>query len=148
MLNIFIEKGVNMSDDTMKAYLKDGVHMVEPSAGVLEVFNLMKSKKVRHIPVVEKGEAVGVISDRDVQFINHAGDAFQLKASDVMTTEPYSVDSLTSIPHVINVMDQKKINSVLIHDENHKIVGIFTSTDALQILADHYKNIEEEKKED
>lgn len=131
-----------MSEDTMNKFLRDGVHMVEPNTGVLEVFNLMKSKKVRHIPVVQNGEAVGVISDRDVQFINHSGDAFQLKASDVMTAAPYSVDSLTSVPHVVNVMAQKKINSVLTHDQSHKIVGIFTSTDALQILADHFKNIE------
>jgi acetoin utilization protein AcuB len=136
-----------MSDDKMKSFIRDGIHMVDPSTGVLEVFNMMKSKKVRHIPVIEKGEAVGIISDRDVQFINHAGDAFQLKAADVMTTEPYSVDSMTSIPHVVNVMAQKKINSVLIHDVNHKIVGIFTSTDALQILSDHYKSLEEEKEE-
>lgn len=130
-----------MSDDTMKSFIKDEIYMVTPTTSVLEIFNLMKSKKIRHVPVVDNGEAIGVISDRDVQFITHAGDAFQLKASDIMTAEPYSVDSLTSVPHVVNTMAQKKINSILIHDEQHKIVGIFTSTDALQILADHYKNI-------
>lgn len=133
------------TDDTMKGFIRDVVHMVTPTTGVLEVYNIMKSKKIRHIPVVENGEAVGVISDRDVQFINYAGDAIQLKASDVMTTGPYSVDSLTSIPHAVNVMAQKKINSVLIHDTDKKIVGIFTSTDALQILSSHYKSIEVEK---
>jgi CBS domain-containing protein len=128
-----------MSDDTMSSFVKGKISMVELNTPVMEIFNLMKKKSIRHVPVVNDGLAIGIISDRDVQFINHIGDALQLTAKDIMTDNPYSVDSMTSIPHVVNVMAKKKISSVLIHDSEKKISGIFTSTDALEILASTYK---------
>ena len=125
--------------DTMQDYLKK-LQFVTPETGVLDIYNLMKSKKIRHLPVIDKGESVGIISDRDVQFVHATKDTFQLKAKDIMTSEPYSVDIMTTVAHVVNIMAQKKISSVLIHDKSKKVVGIFTSTDALNILTEHYKS--------
>jgi CBS domain-containing protein len=133
-----------MSTDTMKSFVKTKMHMVEPQSSVIEIFNLMKSNKIHHVPVVENGEAVGIISDRDVQFVNHADNSFQMTAKDIMTANPYTVDAMTSVPHAVNTMTQKGINSILIHDDSKKIVGIFTSTDALNILSNHYKSNSEE----
>lgn len=56
-----------------------------------------------------------------------------------MTPSPVSVDTLTTIPHAIKLMRQNRVNSVLVHDKENKVVGIFTSTDALDILAQHYQ---------
>lgn len=125
--------------DTLQDFVKTNIHMVDQDMNVFEIFQLMKKHKIRHVPVVEKGEAVGMISDRDLQFVNATGDSLQLKAKDVMTNNPFSVDSMTSVPHVVNAMAAKKINSVLIHDQNKKVVGIFTSTDALKILSELYR---------
>ena len=133
-------------DDTLQSLAKSkSMRLAAPEESVLDVFNAMKRHKVRHIPVVEKGKAVGIISDRDLQFVNATGDGFQLKAKDIMTPNPFSVDSMTSIPHVVNIMANKKINSVLIHDKKQKVVGIFTSTDALNILCELYKPKEREE---
>lgn len=126
----------------MQDYLKN-LQLVTPDTDVMEIFKLMKSKKIRHLPVVNNGESVGIISDRDVQFVQASGDTFKLTAKDIMTKDPYSVDTMTSVAHVVNIMSQKKISSVLIHDTNKKVVGIFTSTDALNILTEHYKNARE-----
>lgn len=129
--------------DTVQDYVKKNIYMVKPDEEITTIFNSMKRHKVRHIPVVENGEAVGIISDRDLQFLNWTQESLQLKAKDIMTAQPYSVDQMTTIPHVVNSMASKKINSVLIHDQSKKVVGIFTSTDALKILSETYKVKEE-----
>jgi predicted transcriptional regulator len=125
--------------DTMEKFINHKMVLVESSTTVLEAYNLMKKNNIRHLPVVKEGMAIGVVSDRDVQFINFGGDSLNLKVEDIMTKEPLTVDSLTTIPHVVQLMKNKKVNSVLINGSNKKIEGIFTSTDALNILFETYK---------
>src|SRR5680860_421791 len=40
---------------------------IEPSADVVEARSLMSSNRIRHLPVVDDGRVVGILSDRDVQ---------------------------------------------------------------------------------
>lgn len=130
-----------MSSDIMKGYVKSNIIMAQADSSVQEIYSLMKKNNIRHIPVVQNGEAIGIISDRDVNFVNQASSDLSLKAEDIMTSEPYSVDEQMSVPHVVKIMSQRKFNSVLIHNDEKKIVGIFTSSDALDILSDHFANI-------
>jgi acetoin utilization protein AcuB len=128
-----------MNTDTMQNFVKNEVKWVSPETATLDVFNLMKKSKIHHLPVVKDGKAIGIISDRDVSFVDKTGNALNLTAKDIMTPEPVSVDALTTIPHAIKLMRQNRVNSILVHDENKKVIGIFTSTDALDILAEHYQ---------
>ena len=113
----------------------DDMTIVTPDAKITDVYRLMQKNRIRHVPVVKGGEAVGIISDKDVNFVSYAGFATELVASDVMSSDVYSVTPETPLATMVSHMARKKINSALIHDENGKIAGIFTSTDALKILA-------------
>lgn len=42
------------------------VFTVEPSDMIDRVFFLLHYEKVRHLPVIEKGKVVGIVSDRDL----------------------------------------------------------------------------------
>jgi acetoin utilization protein AcuB len=128
-----------MNTDTMQNFIKNEIKWVSPEASTMEVFTMMKKNKIHHVPVVENGAAIGIISDRDVYFVDKTGNALNLTAKDIMTPSPVSVDTLTTIPHAIKLMRQNRVNSILVHDNNKKVVGIFTSTDALDILSEHYQ---------
>ena len=52
-----------------------------------------------------------------------------------MTEDPFVVSTSTPITDVARTMVDKRINSVLINNSEGKVVGIFTSTDALKLLA-------------
>ncbi len=125
--------------DTMQNFVKSKMVLVECNTSVLEAYQLMKKNNIRHLPVVKDGQAVGIISDRDVQFMGHGGDSLNLKAEDIMTKDLLSVDAQTTIPHVVQLMSNKKISSVIINGDDKKIEGIFTSTDALDLLFQSYK---------
>jgi acetoin utilization protein AcuB len=99
--------------------------------------DLMKKNHIRHLPVLDGGALVGLISERDIDFImNFKGVKLDAeKVSDAMTTEPYSVEADTHLDDVCKVMATDKIGSVLVKD-NKKLVGIFTWIDALNAMSE------------
>ncbi len=82
------------------------------------------------------GKAIGIVSDRDLRVASalSAREKFLVKASDLMTPDPITFQENTSIEDVILKMSEKKIGSVLISDKEGELRGIFTVTDALDIL--------------
>lgn len=128
-----------MKLDTVQQFVKNEMKFVEPETTTIEVFQMMQKNNIHHLPVVQNGKAIGIISDRDVSFVGKTGNSLNLSAQDIMTPDPITVDNEMSIPHAINLMRQNRVNSVLIKDKTEAVIGIFTSTDALDILAEHYQ---------
>jgi len=63
-----------------------------------EAFNLMKSKHIRHLPVMDGDHLVGIISERDImvaEALQHV-DAFRVKVKDIAKTESYRVGLMLS----------------------------------------------------
>jgi CBS domain-containing protein len=118
-------------------YVNNSLVIANPDTPVTELYQLMQKHRVRHLPVVEDGKAVGVISDRDVKFVAYSNGVIGMTAKQIMTEDPYTVTDNDSLQDVVNTMNEKKINSALISNGAGKIVGIFTTSDALKLLADH-----------
>ncbi|OQW51244.1 MAG: hypothetical protein A4S09_17610 [Proteobacteria bacterium SG_bin7] len=97
---------------------------------------MMEEHGIRHLPVVDKHEAVGIISDRDLKVLGKFPTWTSFVAEDVMSPEPYTVTPTTDIDEVALQMSERKIGSAIIQDERGEIVGIFTSTDALNALVE------------
>lgn len=107
---------------------------VNVSATMEEVSRLMKKHEIRHIPVLSQGEAVGIISDRDIKVLGKFPEWTTFMAQDVMSPNPYMVNPETNMDEVAFQMSTQKIGSALVQDNNGEIVGIFTATDALNAL--------------
>lgn len=97
---------------------------------------LMKDHNIRHLPIVRGTSVVGVVSDRDLRVV--AGltmaEKLQLRADDIMTTDPVTVTADTPLDEVAGVMSERKVGSVIVNDEAGALIGIFTVTDALDAL--------------
>jgi len=100
-----------------------------------DLIELMKNYEIRHIPVVDDEVAVGIISDRDVKMMMNIEGASALQAKDFMHDNPFTVESGTSLEQVVLEMSKNKIGSAIVNNEGN-IVGIFTSTDALNALVE------------
>lgn len=121
---------------SVKSYVaKEALVVCEPTTPASKVYETMQKSRIRHLPVVVEGKAIGIISDRDVQFVSAWTSDGELTAKDLMTPDPISVSATADLKEVVQEMSKKKINSTLIHDEQSRIVGIFTTTDALDMLA-------------
>jgi predicted transcriptional regulator len=99
-----------------------------------ELIKLMDDNDIRHIPIIENNEAIGIVSDRDVKNLATKEWAQELTASDVMVRNPYSVRAGTSLKEVVSIMSTHRLGSALVNDKNGKTYGIFTSVDALNAL--------------
>jgi len=99
-----------------------------------KIIEMMEKDGVRHLPIIDNGKAVGIISDRDVKMVFNLDGADDLQAKDIMTSFPYVVNSGTPLEEVAFEMSRNKIGSVLVKDPDGKVGGIFTVTDALNAL--------------
>ncbi|GAB4022682.1 MAG: hypothetical protein Fur0010_25900 [Bdellovibrio sp.] len=86
---------------------------------------------IRHLPIIENGRMVGIVSDRDIRNLELD---MPLKARDVMTDAPFEVTSGSLLSDVVLEMSTRKLGSVLVFNPEDKTYSIFTSVDALNCL--------------
>lgn len=99
-----------------------------------KVKTIMMEKDIRHLPVIDNGQPVGIISNRDVNLTHRFDLNFKLKAKDIMTADPYTVSFEANLDDVAFEMSRNKYGSAIVMDNNDEVYGIFTSTDALNAL--------------
>ena len=101
-----------------------------------ELRQIMHDCGVRHLPVVRDGKVVGVVSDRDVRVAQGLGTEhrFQVRAADIMATDPVMVPASMPLDRVAFTMSDRKIGSVIVNEDDGEFLGIFTVTDALNAL--------------
>jgi acetoin utilization protein AcuB len=97
--------------------------------------HIMHTRRVRHLPVVESGRLVGVLSDRELAAIELLPGADLLKVDDAMSPVTYVVPETALLKWVAGDMARRKIGSAVVTKGAH-VVGVFTAVDALRALAD------------
>ena len=118
---------------------------LSPEASVAEALTLCRERRIRHIPILEEGRLVGIVSDRDLRDASPAlGDAERASAlqetriGDVMTREVITADPQDSIENAAQEMYEHKIQSLPVIVEEpvaeEELLGIITSSDVMRAL--------------
>jgi CBS domain-containing protein len=113
-------------------------HTAEVDTPVSDVLARMEAEDFRHLPVVREGALVGIVSIRDIARRTRwdEGGAHQpLEAHQVMTPDPYIVETGEPLATVLREMVARKIGTALIA-KRAKLVGILTLTDICDAFAD------------
>jgi acetoin utilization protein AcuB len=98
---------------------------------------LMEEHEIRHLPVLDDGKLVGALSDREMK-LAIAMSAFQperIRVADACSHVAYAVHPSTPISTVAHTMADKRYGSAIVVDDDHQVLGIFTTTDACRALA-------------
>ena len=117
--------------------------VVAPGTGLIEIRTLFKSHRFRHVPVVEDGELVGVVSDRDMllalsPFLDTASETgrdvgtLATTAAALMTSDPLTVAASASLADAAQLMIEAEVSSLLVVDGDGSLVGILTARDVLR----------------
>ena len=118
-------------------YMSTTPHTIGREQTLAVAHKLMREHKVRHLPVLEGGKLVGVISDRDLSLIETLRDvdATKVTVEEAMTQAPYTVSPDASLDEVVATMAEHRYGSAIVID-NANVVGVFTTVDALTALAE------------
>ena len=118
-------------------YMTTTPHTAEGSVTLAAAAHMMKEHGIRHLPVVESGKLLGIITERDIRFVESFQDVDpeELTLDEAMTEEPYAVSPDTPLDEVATTMAEQKYGSALVVQNEH-IVGVFTTVDACRALAE------------
>jgi acetoin utilization protein AcuB len=107
-------------------------------SGLSSAAALMREHGIRHLPVMDGADLAGVLSDRDVATIESLlPEEWQdICVAEAMTPQPYAVGAQAPLWEVAKHMAHEKFGCAVVTGEHGKVVGLFTTTDALRVLAD------------
>jgi acetoin utilization protein AcuB len=120
------------------AYMTPFPYSIDVDAPLAEAHAFLRERHIRHLPVTERGELVGVLTDRDIKLALGpdlgSPPERELSVRDIFQPEPYVVDAGAPLLTVAATMAERHLGSALI-TRGDKLVGIFTTTDACRALA-------------
>lgn len=117
---------------------------VEPNTTLIAARNTMSRFRVRHLPVVDQGKPIGLISDRELRvaeavYPNHVSTHI-IPAIPLVRFDADSPTQMTGVVHpstpladVFLEMVDKRLDAVLVLDEG-RLVGILSALDACRLL--------------
>jgi acetoin utilization protein AcuB len=117
---------------------------VESETLLLDAQKMMRDRKIRRLPVVDKGRLVGIITHHDllqaspspatslsVHEMNYL--LAKMKVKDVMKRNPVTVSPDTPFEEALRLGQEKKIGSFPVVEDG-KLVGIATESDIVRVL--------------
>ena len=136
----------------VRDWMTEHLVTLSPEASVAEALTLCRKRRIRHIPILEEGRLVGIVSDRDLRDASPAlGDPErartlqEIPVADVMSREVITVDPQDSIENAAQQMYELKIESLPVVSEGasadggsavakEEVLGIVTSSDVMRAL--------------
>ncbi len=112
-------------------------HTIAMSQTMATAHKMMRSHHVRHLPVLDADQLVGIVSDGDLHLIETLRDVDPDKVlvEDAMSQDVYTVDPSTPIDEVVMAMAERKLGSAVVATKG-RVVGIFTTVDACRAFAE------------
>jgi len=127
---------------TLKTAMTPFPYSVDLGASFDEASQLMGHHNVRHLPVTDNHNVVGVITDRDMTSAMHvrskSGDAGVLNVKDLYIADPYVVSVDEPLDNVLLTMAERHIGSAIVTKAG-KLVGMFTSVDACRSFGEYLR---------
>ena len=100
---------------------------VKENAAMSEVFHEMSAKKLGMTIVTSAdGKLAGILTDGDLRRLmeKHRGAALELTAGEAMTRNPQTIAAHTLASEALNLMEKRRITSVVVADENGVALGV------------------------
>jgi acetoin utilization protein AcuB len=128
-------------------YMTPKLITAKPDMSVKDAFLVMRSQRVRHLPVVDGDELVGIISDRDLRRPKWA-DALddwtsyyqiddESTVAGVMTPNPETLRTRDTILKAVRIFREQRYGALPVLNKKDELVGILSAQDLLGALEEY-----------
>jgi acetoin utilization protein AcuB len=120
----------------IRHFMTESHHAVGHDQTLRFAHERMQQFGIQHVPVLDGGVLVGVLSDRDIALIGAVSPAKldTITVEEAMVSEPYAVPANEELTRVAAHMALHKQRAAVVMDHN-KVIGVFTVSDALALLS-------------
>ena len=121
---------------------------VTTKATIAEALALMRDLDIRHVPVVEHGALVGMLSDRDLAYLDVGASLTDVGATRLrrelstpvvkaMSSDVIYVQPETDVSEVVALLLEHKIGAIpVVQPDTRAVVGIVSYIDVLRAVQD------------
>jgi len=111
---------------------------VDKKTTIREVLYVFLTHKISSVPVLENGQAIGIITEKDIlKFANEEVSLVET-VSDYMSFPVFKTDMGASVFNVVHEMNERNVRRVVVNDETGNAAGILTSRDFARNLEGDY----------
>ncbi len=118
---------------------------IQEDATIIEAIHLLKERDIRRLPVMRGGALVGLVTEKmlygympakatslDQWEVHYLLARTPVKAA--MNPTPHTVHPDTLLADAARLLHDRKLNGVIVVDGDRKLVGLLTTTNALEAL--------------
>ena len=133
----------------VKDAMHKGVEWVDPDTTVTELAKLMRKHDIGAIPIGEKDQLIGMVTDRDIVCKGLADERFDARratARDVMSSGIHCCREEDDLAKAIEHMEELKVRRLPVINKSKRMVGILSLGDVSQsatrdLLAECVKSV-------
>jgi acetoin utilization protein AcuB len=106
-----------------------------PTDSLSDAADLMDEYEIRHLPVVQAGQLVGIVSDRDLPRPREVAPLDpEQPLSSLTTAGVVTVREDAPLSEAVNRVLRKRVGSLCVVDSEDRLVGILSVIDLLRAL--------------
>lgn len=116
-------------------YMSRSVITVTPETDFHRAFDLMRSRNIHHLPVVDGGRVVGIVAERDLLLAAANFGSSEVPIGEIMRSPAICVGESALLKEAARLLVVRHIGSLPVLDSKKALVGIITETDIFKIAA-------------
>src|SRR5262249_13196747 len=91
-----------MSEPTIDQFMTSAPHTIRHHQTLAAAHRMMRESSIRHLPVLDAGKLVGILSQRDLHFIETLKDVDpeRVKVSEAMTQDAFAIGPRSTLRKV------------------------------------------------
>lgn len=115
----------------VKDVMTKGLRIAEPDEDLPHAAKKMLSQHIGSLPVVENGELIGMITDRDIAIravVNRTNPA-DMKVRDIMSDECFLCSENDELEDAVRIMEANQVRRLPVVNDKEQIVGMLSLED-------------------
>ncbi len=116
-------------------YMSRPVLTIGPETEFHRAFDLMHSRRIHHLPVVEGDRVLGIVAERDLLLAAANFGSAEVPVGDIMRGSAVCVSENAQLKQAARLLVVNHIGSLPVLNTRKLLVGIITETDIFKIAA-------------